>query len=187
MCGMILITPSQRDYLRILWKSDKNDLVSTYILNAATYGTTSAPFLAARTLTYIAIENREKFPVAAEILEIDFYVNDLVLGGSSGNKGVQRFVLIENYKSLELHGFSDASEKAFGTFIYLRCTNSSEQLLMRLLCSNSRIAPIKRISIPRLELCAAGLLSRLVKKVIASLKLEFDGVYFWIDSTIVLE
>ncbi|GFQ75232.1 integrase catalytic domain-containing protein [Trichonephila clavata] len=44
---------------------------------------------------------------------------------------VQRFVLIENYKSLELNGFSDASEKAFGAAIYLRCTNSSEQSSMR--------------------------------------------------------
>ncbi|GFW69027.1 hypothetical protein TNCV_2919251 [Trichonephila clavipes] len=60
--------------------------------------------------------------------------------------------------------------------IYLRCTNSSEQSSMRLLCSKSRIAPIKRISIPRLKLCEAGLLSKLVKEVIASLKLEFDGV-----------
>ncbi|GFR06722.1 integrase catalytic domain-containing protein [Trichonephila clavata] len=63
---------------------------------------------------------------------------------------VQRFVLIENYKSLELHGFSDASEKAFGAAIYLRCTNSSEQSSMMLLCSKRRIAPIKLISIPRL-------------------------------------
>ncbi|GFW47666.1 uncharacterized protein TNCV_2828581 [Trichonephila clavipes] len=70
---------------------------------------------------------------------------------------VQHFVLIENYKSLELHGFSDASEKAFGATIYLPCTNSSEQSSMRLLCSKSRIVPIKRVSIPRLELCAAGL------------------------------
>ncbi|GFY49212.1 integrase catalytic domain-containing protein [Trichonephila inaurata madagascariensis] len=59
---------------------------------------------------------------------------------------------------------------------------------MRLLCSTNRIASIKRISIPRLELCAAGLglLSKLVKKVTVSLKLEFDGEYLWTDSTIVL-
>ncbi|GFV60705.1 integrase catalytic domain-containing protein [Trichonephila clavipes] len=76
----------------------------------------------------------------------------------------QHFALKENYKSLELYGFSDASEKAFGASIYLRCTNSSEQLSMRLLCSKSRIASIKRISIPRLEFCAAGILSKLVKK-----------------------
>ncbi|GFU21119.1 uncharacterized protein TNCV_3501051 [Trichonephila clavipes] len=68
---MILITPSQRDYLQILWKSDKNDPVSTYRLNTVTYGTTSAP-LATRTLKQIAIDNREKFPAAAEILETDF-------------------------------------------------------------------------------------------------------------------
>ncbi|GFY03847.1 integrase catalytic domain-containing protein [Trichonephila clavipes] len=58
MYRMILITPSQRDYLRILWKSDKNDPVSKYRLNTVTYGTTSAPFLATRTLKQIAIDNR---------------------------------------------------------------------------------------------------------------------------------
>ncbi|GFX89712.1 integrase catalytic domain-containing protein [Trichonephila clavipes] len=233
---IILITPSQRDYLQILWKSDKNDPVSTYRLNTVTYGTTSAP-LATRTLKQIAIDNREKFPAAAEILETDFNVDDLVSSVSNIETGkeiqkqliellscagmklhkwssnskdilrelpyeakeyhfdrdealqglkVQRFVFIENYKSLELHGFLDVSEKAFGASIYLRCTNSSEQSSMRLFCSKSRTAPIKRISIPRLELCAAGLLSKLMKKVIASLKLKFDGVYLWTDSTIAL-
>ncbi|GFW40980.1 uncharacterized protein TNCV_4370281 [Trichonephila clavipes] len=43
MYRMILITQSQRDCLRILWKSDKNYPVSTYRLNTVTYGTTSVP------------------------------------------------------------------------------------------------------------------------------------------------
>ncbi|GFT33023.1 integrase catalytic domain-containing protein [Trichonephila clavipes] len=72
MHRMIIITPSQRNYLCILWKSDKNDPVSTYRLNTITHGTTSTPFLATRTLRQIAIDNREKFTTAAEILETDF-------------------------------------------------------------------------------------------------------------------
>ncbi|GFU73636.1 integrase catalytic domain-containing protein [Trichonephila clavipes] len=152
-----------------------------------------APFLATRTLKQIAIDNEEKFLAAAESLETDFYVDALVSGASNIETGkeIQKQLIellncAENYKSLELHGFSDASEKSFGASIYLRCTNSSEQSSIRLLCSKSRIAPIKLISIPCLELCTAVLLSKLGKKVISSLKLGFDGVYLWTDSMIVL-
>ncbi|GFV42844.1 uncharacterized protein TNCV_3580941 [Trichonephila clavipes] len=108
----------------------------------------------------------------SEIEEIRFFSK-----GSSGNKGAT-FDFIENYKSLELHGFSDASEKAICASIYLRCTKSSEQSSMRFICSKSRITPVKRISIPRLELCAAGLLSKLVKKSVTQIQ-EITKSYCW--------
>ncbi|GFW14690.1 integrase catalytic domain-containing protein [Trichonephila clavipes] len=77
---MNLITPYQRDYLRILWKSYKKDPFSTYKLNTVAYGTTSFPFLSTRALKQITIDNIEKFPAAAKVLETDFYVNHLVSG-----------------------------------------------------------------------------------------------------------
>ncbi|GFR11452.1 integrase catalytic domain-containing protein [Trichonephila clavata] len=55
----------------------------------------------------------------------------------------------------ELHGFSDSSENAYGAALYLRCINSCGQISVRLLCSKSRVAPLKSITIPRLELCGA--------------------------------
>ncbi|GFW05669.1 integrase catalytic domain-containing protein [Trichonephila clavipes] len=103
---MILITPSQRDYVRIMWKSDKNDPVSTYRLNTVTYGTTSAPFLATRTLKQIAIDNREKFPIAAEILETDFYVDDLVSSVSNietGKEIQKQIVELLSCAGMKLH------------------------------------------------------------------------------------
>lgn len=55
-----------------------------------------------------------------------------------------------------------------------------------LLCSKSRVAPLKVQTIPRLELCAALLLANLMSKVIAALNCAAHGVTYWSDSLIVL-
>lgn len=88
--------------------------------------------------------------------------------------------------NIQIHGFSDASEKAYGACIYIRTTNNQNQSSSYLLISKSKIAPIKAITIPRLELNAAVLLGQLYAKTvqaISHLKLSFE-TYFWTDSSI---
>lgn len=89
------------------------------------------------------------------------------------------------YTDLQLHGFSGASMKAYGTCIYIRSANHLEYQYV-LLCSKLRVAPVKTISLPRLELCGAVLLVKLVKTVQSSLKMRFNKMTLRSDSTIAL-
>ena len=65
--------------------------------------------------------------------------------------------------SLELHGFSDASEKAYAAVVHLRTTARPEgNIEVCLVASKTRVTPMKRQSIPRLKLLGALLLARLL-------------------------
>lgn len=74
---------------------------------------------------------------------------------------VPRHVLGNEHAEIQLHGFSDVSEKAYGACIYVRYVDRCGNVTTKLLCSKSRVAPLKTISLPRLELCGALLLARL--------------------------
>lgn len=65
---------------------------------------------------------------------------------------VPRYVACRDAVSIQIHGFSDASEKAYGACAYLRVTDAQNQISTRLLCSKSRVAPLKAITLSRLEL-----------------------------------
>ncbi|GFT24746.1 integrase catalytic domain-containing protein [Trichonephila clavipes] len=102
------------------------------------------------------------------------------------NLKIPRCILLPSTIRIEIHGFSDASERAYAAVVYIKCFNESGQSQTRLLCSKSRVAPLKTLTIPRLELSAALLLSRLVKKVVPILQLPINKIWMWTDSTIAL-
>ncbi|XP_052741125.1 uncharacterized protein LOC128198690 isoform X2 [Bicyclus anynana] len=67
---------------------------------------------------------------------------------------------------------TDASERAYGTCIYVRTVDANGTVHIRLLASRNKVAPLKPTTIPRLELCGAVLATRLHAKVISSLTLK---------------
>lgn len=99
---------------------------------------------------------------------------------------IPRPAISSDYESLELHGFADASGIAYGACLYVRSIHLNGNCTVRLLCSKSKIAPLQELTIPRKELCAAVLLSRLVKKTNSTLQIQFSTVHLWSDSQIVL-
>ena len=86
----------------------------------------------------------------------------------------------------ELHHFSDANGRAYGCVSYLRSINKSGEINVMLLCSKGRVAPLKAVSIPRLELQAAVMAARMDEMLREELHLELCQSHFWVDSEIVL-
>lgn len=328
MYRQILVNETQTPLLRILWRENPCEQIKVYELKTVTYGTSCAPFLATRCLKQLAREAPSKWSQGAQVLDRDFYVDDLLTGAEteeelsiiieqlvdllkSGGFELRKFVsnckftsqnlvpisaklLDLNYANctktlgiywnpskdvftyqsnavipkkcnkrsilsalaqlfdplglvgpvvvqakilmqelwrlnihwdesvptnietewssyltelsylqgcelprcalpfgriapIEIHGFCDASEKAYGACIYARQYHKEGTYSTRLLVSKSRVAPIKTVSIPRLELCAAVLLTELMQKTVSSLNLpSVKEVFYWTDSTIVL-
>ncbi|XP_031337212.1 uncharacterized protein LOC116166396 [Photinus pyralis] len=83
-----------------------------------------------------------------------------------------------------LHTFCDASKEAFSAVVFLRGIRNG-CVFVHLLAAKSRVAPLKNLSIPRLELMAAVIGVRLYTTVKESLYMEMEP-FFWSDSTTVL-
>lgn len=86
---------------------------------------------------------------------------------------------------IELHIFCDSSKKAFASVAYLRSI-SQNNIEICLVLAKARVAPTKTISIPRLELQAAVMGSRMGKFLREELEFEINKIYYWSDSTTVL-
>lgn len=87
---------------------------------------------------------------------------------------IDRWVGFEKGCEISLHGFSDASEKAYSAAVYLR-VEIDQKIIFRLITAKSRVRP-------RLELCGALLVSNLMNTVKRSLRI--DDTYLWTDSMI---
>lgn len=89
-------------------------------------------------------------------------------------------------EKIEIHGFADASTEAYGAVAYLKVIDRDGKVHINLIAARTKVAPLKQVSIPRLELCAATLLTRLLKDLTSILKISMEDVYAWTDSMIVL-
>jgi hypothetical protein len=98
---------------------------------------------------------------------------------------IPRLVIPQGCEDVEIHGFADASQLAYGAAIYVRC-KTKEGFQTNLICSKSRVAPIKPQTIPKLELCACVLLANLMKATIEMLKIDTTRSFYWTDSTIAI-
>ena len=90
-------------------------------------------------------------------------------------------------KSCHLHLFADASQVAYGAVVYVRFESANNQVHCSFLTAKSRLAHVKPMTIPRLELSAAVLAVRIDGALREELELTIDKSVFWSDSTSVLQ
>ncbi|XP_044314736.1 uncharacterized protein LOC123037552 [Drosophila rhopaloa] len=95
---------------------------------------------------------------------------------------IPRWVRFHPAAKLQYHGFCDASQSAYGAAIFVR-VETTDGCFTHLLLSKTRVAPVKSLSIPRLELCGAVLLSELAAAVLSEMPPTQYDTYYWTDST----
>ncbi|UYV82438.1 hypothetical protein LAZ67_21002170, partial [Cordylochernes scorpioides] len=290
MYRQIRLNPADCCFQRILWRASPNEPIKEYQLATVTYGTTSAPYLAIKTLKTLAHDEQEQFPQASKAILTNFYVDDMLSGANSVEEAkdliiklnqimrrggliwntikdvfqvkvqdtmdvktkrqllsviaqffdplgiispsiillkilmqdawklqldwddylpddivnlwaqfkkdigylsqvmIPRYLAIipkEDEVRMQLHGFADASAKAYAAVCYLRCETQND-VKIQLLAAKTRVASLKAPTLPCLELCAAHLLSQLVDSIKLTLPFQIKETFLWTDSKITL-
>jgi hypothetical protein len=99
---------------------------------------------------------------------------------------IPRCLITSTPEFVELHGFCDGSQSAYGAVIYYKSKMPDGSTTVRLITSKSKVAPVKTISVPKLELCGAVMLAKLITTVKEAI--EFRGsMLLWSDSETVLK
>nr|CAI5862640.1 unnamed protein product [Callosobruchus analis] len=79
----IRVSPEDRDYQRLLWRFSHADAIQEYRFNTVTFGVTSSPYLAIRTIKELAKLEKQKYPEASRVLLEDIFVDDICAGADS--------------------------------------------------------------------------------------------------------
>ncbi|UYV75531.1 hypothetical protein LAZ67_13000529 [Cordylochernes scorpioides] len=90
-------------------------------------------------------------------------------------------------EELQLHGFCDASLNAYSAVFYLKTRFKIQKIKINLITSKTKVAPLKTITIPRLELSAALLLAQLNQVILESFPFQPDKTFLWTDSQICID
>lgn len=124
-------------------------------------------------------------PVTGSLLqEWEGFLSDLPM--VNGVK-VPRWIGKKPQGQIQFHGFCDASTKGYGAAVYVRVKDEAGDVRIHLLAAKSKVAPLKEVTIPRLELCSAKLLTDLMARLIACFdQNQIEEIHCWSDSQISL-
>ena len=87
---------------------------------------------------------------------------------------------------MQLHGFCDASESAYAEVIYLRAVDPDGLVHISLIMAKTKVAPIKCLTMPRLELFGAVIVAKSLSHTAKILNIPNKQVYAWSNSVVVL-
>ena len=95
------------------------------------------------------------------------------------------------FQHLDLHMFGDGSQDVFSAVGFLRahvtCTSGEITTELAFVLGKARVAPMKVMTVPELELQEALLAARLKRKICRALTVTVDKIFMWTDSAIVLQ
>ena len=74
-----------------------------------------------------------------------------------------------------------SGNRHYAAIVYLRTTNSTGDMEIAIVIAKTKVAPIERLTIPRLELCGAFIFARMLKHAADILDIATSDIYWWID------
>ena len=89
MFRMIEVHPPDRQYLQIYWRFHPSEQVQRYELNTVIYGLVCAPWIAQRVLHQLTIDHKFEYPLAANVLLHDSYVDDILTGAPTAAEAIE--------------------------------------------------------------------------------------------------
>ena len=103
---------------------------------------------------------------------------------------VKRFAFVQPKEiilTISFHGFCDSSSQVYCGMVYIRI-ETTLGIRVSFLCAKIKVALLKKLSIPRLELLGCVLLNKVLKDILVALKgrVSIDSVYCWSDSKVAL-
>ena len=117
---------------------------------------------------------------------VEIWINKVIDSRSTRVRRCIKPVHADNILYLQLHYFSDASQLAYGAVSYLRIVDRTGNKFCVFVMGKGRVAPLKIVSIPRLELTAATIAVKMNSIIRESLNLVIRDTFYWTDSTTVL-
>ena len=83
-----------------------------------------------------------------------------------------------------LHGFCDANQKGYAAVVYILGKVRNHQATGSIVMCKTKVAPVKKLYVPKLELLSCLLLSQLINTVWSQLQIviKIDKIMCWSDS-----
>ena len=101
--------------------------------------------------------------------------------------GINRRYFNRERDKAEFHVFADASENTMCSVAYLRSQPKEYSAYLAFVIGKCSVAPMRHLSIPRLELQAAVMAVRLKEQIVKEHEMKINSGNFWSDSTTVLQ
>ncbi|XP_055623175.1 uncharacterized protein LOC129766622 [Toxorhynchites rutilus septentrionalis] len=197
MFHQMVMRRADRQSQRILLRQNPNQELQVYFMNVATFGSASSPCSAQFVKNPNASEYADQYPDASDAIIRKHYVDDYLDSMGSEEETIRRAKEVRvprcyfpgqsstKFKNIQLHMFVDASVAAFACVAYLR-GEVAGQIQCALVTGKAKVAPLKLMYVPRLELQAAVLGARLVESICSTHTLPITKRFIWTDSKTVL-
>ena len=189
MYRAVLLDESDKDLHWFVWKQSPSEPLRDYRMTRVTFGVSASSFTANMKILFqqlwelkIGWDDSVPEPVREVWMR---WRSELSL---LSTKYIPRCYHnnAPGIKLMELYGVSDSSEQAHAAVLYLRMECIDSSIHVALVTAKTKVATIKRPTIPRLEQCGAHLLAQLIHHVRLLLRIPLVHSYAWTDSTIVL-